>query len=265
LQGHVLIIEPLNGRIMWDKKPILQEFPSDWSVQDLVTARYYEAEEPIDKAQLHRPIHAVDVQLPQGLRLTVNRWSKHLDVIIHMQPQSGGQDGHCGNFNGDATDDTADLIKARMELKVSKKESLFPTPLFHFEGCFGEADESLPASQGSGLALEECAAACYGFALFGVHSSESHCLCASSSSTFGKPQADECNCEDLQSIGDGRSCVFAFGEKAESDIAARSACEPEVRAKAEAKCREALGKDQPEQVLQACVTDRCYGGMEFDA
>jgi len=265
LQGHVLIIEPLNGRITWDNEPILQESPSAWSVQDLITAQYHEVQEPIDKVQLHRPVHAVDVELPSGLRLTVNRWSKHLDLIIHMRPQAGGQDGHCGNFNGDVADDTVDLIKARMELKVSKKELLFQTPIFHFEGCFAEADQSLPVFQGSAVTLEGCASACYGFAYFGLHSSESDCLCGSSKSTFGQQAPDDgCNCDDLQSMVAGRSCVFAFGEKSESEMMARAACEPEVRAKAEAQCREALGKEQPKQVLEACVFDRCYGGVDFE-
>lgn len=128
LQGHVLVIEPQKGQITWDGELILREFPSEWSVQGLIAARYHEVEQPIDKAQLHRPIHAIDVELPLDVKLTVNRWSKHLDLIIHMRPQAGGQDGHCGNHNGDARDDTVDLIKARMELRVAKQDLLFPKP-----------------------------------------------------------------------------------------------------------------------------------------
>merc|ERR1712107_497788 len=69
-----------------------------------------------------------DLDLPLGVRVRVNRWAKHLDVLITMRPQAGGQDGHCGNFNGNAGDDTVDLIKGRMDLKVSKKDRLFPKP-----------------------------------------------------------------------------------------------------------------------------------------
>merc|ERR1712207_46106 len=105
---------------------ILQEFPSDWSVQDLITARYHELEEPVSKVMAHRFIHGVDVELPLGVRITVNRWSKHLDLVIHMRAQASGQDGHCGNFNRDASDDSVDLIRARMELKVSDEGLLFP-------------------------------------------------------------------------------------------------------------------------------------------
>jgi len=186
LQGHVLIIESLNGKITWDGETVLQEFPSDWSVPGLVTARYHELDEPIDKAQGHRPIHGVDVDLPLGVRLTVNRWSKHLDVVIHMQAQSGGQDGHCGNFNGDAADDTVDLIKARMELKVSMEDLLFPKP-------------------------------------------------------------------------------NPFGDDAEPKVRELSVCAPAVRNKAEAQCKGALGAKALQQVLEACVFDRCFGGAGFEA
>merc|ERR1712211_182486 len=106
-----------------------QEFPSDWSVPGLITARYHELKEPISKAMLHMPmVHGIDVELPQDLRITVNRWSKHVDLVIHMRAQAGGQDGHCGNFNGDASDDSVDVIKARMELKVPDEDLLFPKP-----------------------------------------------------------------------------------------------------------------------------------------
>merc|ERR1712107_344135 len=45
-----------------------------------------------------------------------------------MGAQASGQDGHCGNFNRDASDDSVDLIRARMELKVPDQELLFPKP-----------------------------------------------------------------------------------------------------------------------------------------
>merc|ERR1712050_404581 len=94
--------------------------------EDIVSAHYHELEEPIDKAETHRPIHGVDLDLPHGVRVTVNRWAKHLDVLIAMRPQWGGQDGHCGNLNFDAKDDTLELISARMNLRVAAQDSLFP-------------------------------------------------------------------------------------------------------------------------------------------
>jgi len=187
LQGHVLIIEPRDsGKITWDGEPVLQEFPSEWAVQDLVKVRYHEADEPIDAAQMHRPILGISVELPLGVRLVVNRWSRHLDVTIHMRPQAGGQDGHCGNFNGDSSDDTMDFIKARMDLKVSKQDCLFPKP-------------------------------------------------------------------------------NEFADDAEPMIREMSLCPPGVRAKAEARCKQAFGAAASGQVIEACISDHCFGGEGFEA
>jgi len=69
------------------------------------------------------------LKLPHSVRVTVNRWAKHLDVLISMRPQRGGQDGHCGNLNFNATDDTLELISARMNLRVSAQDSLFPVEI----------------------------------------------------------------------------------------------------------------------------------------
>merc|ERR1712137_1161977 len=111
---------------MGDGRAILQGFPSSFKAEHGVSAHYHELDEPIDKAESYRPIHGVDLILPRGVRVTVNRWAKHLDVLIAMRPQSGGQDGHCGNLNFDAADDTLELISGRMNLRVSAQDSLFP-------------------------------------------------------------------------------------------------------------------------------------------
>lgn len=128
LNNHTLVIEPMDGQITWDGAAILQDFPSSWVNESIVVAHFHQMSEPIDHAQSHRPIHGVDLELPLGVRLRVDRWAKHLDLIITMQPQGGGQDGHCGNFNGNATDDSAELIQARMDLRVLAQDLLFPTP-----------------------------------------------------------------------------------------------------------------------------------------
>merc|ERR1712039_835392 len=117
-----------------------------------------ELDEPISKAMLHMPmVHGIDVELPQDLRITVNRWSKHVDVI-----------------------------KARMELKVPDEDLLFPKP---------------------------------------------------------NPLAGD----------------------AEPKVRELSMCVPDVRAKAEAQCKESLGTHALGQVLEACVFDRCFGGEGFEA
>jgi len=59
--------------------------------------------------------------------MTINRWKENLAVSISMCPQAGGQDGHCGNYNGDASDDTAPMMLKRPEnfAEVLSRSSLF--------------------------------------------------------------------------------------------------------------------------------------------
>merc|ERR1711988_299234 len=56
--------------------------------------------------------------------LRVNRWPEHIDAIIRMPQQVSGQDGHCGNFNLNASDDSKELILQRVS-PVSASESMF--------------------------------------------------------------------------------------------------------------------------------------------
>merc|ERR1712146_823344 len=52
------------------------------------------------------------------------RWANHINLRITMPPHAG-QDGHCGNFNGDSADDTTDKIRTRVGLGVAEAHSLF--------------------------------------------------------------------------------------------------------------------------------------------
>jgi len=69
-------------------------------------------------------VSQVDVILPSLVTLKVQRQASHIDVIVVM-PQQVEQDGHCGNFNLDVSDDTEAKIKARMGEQVLQSESLF--------------------------------------------------------------------------------------------------------------------------------------------
>merc|ERR1712190_95713 len=125
LGAHMLRIEPMNGNVTWDGQPILQDIPSRFEVlSGLVSAEYLDVGRRIDPGMFHRPLRVVDVRLFPDIRLTFNRWDSHVDAHITMRRQVGGQDGLCGNFNGDFADDTTELIMAR-GAEVSAEESLF--------------------------------------------------------------------------------------------------------------------------------------------
>jgi len=59
--------------------------------------------------------------------MTINRWKQNLAVAINMCQQAGGQDGHCGNYNGNSADDSASVMLLRKEnlAQVKSTSSLF--------------------------------------------------------------------------------------------------------------------------------------------
>merc|ERR1712039_751893 len=72
----------------------------------------------------HLPRHIVHVTFPSGYTIEVMRWSNHMGMRVTMPPQPG-QDGHCGNANNNAADDTTDRIRARVGYGVPQSQSLF--------------------------------------------------------------------------------------------------------------------------------------------
>jgi hypothetical protein len=127
LHNHTLIIEPMDGgKVFWDGKQILQDFPSEFLLKGFVRVNFNSSDEHIDDAQRNFPTQTVKARLPRLVHLTVNRWAKHIDAIIRMVQQPDGQDGHCGNFNGDPDDDTLELIGKRAGAPVPAEASLFP-------------------------------------------------------------------------------------------------------------------------------------------
>eukprot|EP00440_Ansanella_granifera_P042361 gb/GFBE01045926.1/.p1 GENE.gb/GFBE01045926.1/~~gb/GFBE01045926.1/.p1 ORF type:complete len:541 (+),score=110.19 gb/GFBE01045926.1/:1-1623(+) len=127
LQNHTLIIEPMDdgGVVTWDGEPILTEMPSEF-VQPFTRIRFMEGEKHIDDVLKGYPVKLIQAYFTRNVVLTVNRWPKHIDAIIQMPQQLGGQDGHCGNFDFNVSDDTKELILARVGAAVPAEESLFP-------------------------------------------------------------------------------------------------------------------------------------------
>jgi len=127
LQGHIFALEPSVGRSMWDGHKVLTGFPSTFTIEGLIHATYSDQGKHVDPGLGGLPLKSVELELPLGIRLTVNRWPEHLDVLITMRPLPGGQDGHCGNFNGDSSDDSLELIQAREGgAPVPKESRLIP-------------------------------------------------------------------------------------------------------------------------------------------
>merc|ERR1712187_565819 len=78
-------------------------------------------------------LHVVHVTLPGGVTMQINRWNeegegRYINTKITM-PQQPGQDGQCGNFNGNALDDSRMAVRARLGKDgVPQDELYFPGP-----------------------------------------------------------------------------------------------------------------------------------------
>lgn len=125
MQGHRMEVGPMdNGQILWDGRPILRAFPSDFDTGCCGKVSYNGEGILVDTAQSHLPRHIVHMPLPHGVHIQVMRWAQHINIRIEMNAKVG-QDGHCGNFNQNKDDDTNVLITERVGNHVLQQDCLF--------------------------------------------------------------------------------------------------------------------------------------------
>jgi len=129
LQGNTMRLGTNEGLSLWNNRPILQVVNSTFLRhldESLVLAKYHNA---VQHVRDHcRTTAGVEVSLPHGIKVLLNRFDTWLGLRIHMERASGGQDGECGNFNGRPDDDSLESIEDRMDLRVGDDESLFSIP-----------------------------------------------------------------------------------------------------------------------------------------
>lgn len=132
LKGHHLIIGEEHAT--WDGMPILATFPSTFKdPEGLVNIDYNDQGELLQAGREGKLLHVLHITLPGRVTLQVNRWNeegegRYINTKITMSAQPG-QDGQCGNFNGNPADDARLLVKARLGKDgVAKEDLLFPGP-----------------------------------------------------------------------------------------------------------------------------------------
>jgi len=123
LEGNKLIIGNLGTNVTWNDENILASLPSEYH-NALISAMYHKdsmlVQDPTRKANAP----GVDIELPLGVKLMVNRGKNGLGLKITMHKQEE-QDGECGNFNADKSDDTDELISQRLGKGVKPYEVMF--------------------------------------------------------------------------------------------------------------------------------------------
>jgi len=119
LKGNTLIIGPLTAT--WNGAPILTEFPSHFNRSGL-SVDYGNAGILVDAAINAQKKKIVHVKIADGTaegitiqvnRRTGSRGNEYVNWKISMHSRHG-QDGHCGNFNGNAVDDDRLAVLARL-------------------------------------------------------------------------------------------------------------------------------------------------------
>jgi len=103
---------------------VFASFPSSYRSADGTFTVAYDAEGQVpDVVPEGNEKRVVHMTLPLGIRVDVFQWSNYVDVQVRMTAQPG-QDGVCGNFNGDNSDDTTQSIMQRIGARVRPTESL---------------------------------------------------------------------------------------------------------------------------------------------
>jgi len=117
LKGHILRVSATS--VTWDGAPILAAFPSTFQADGVIDAAYNDHGHVLQPhRELGKTLKVLHFNLPEGMILQVNQWTNpeegfFINVEVEMDPQVG-QDGHCGNFNGNAADDDRLAIRGRL-------------------------------------------------------------------------------------------------------------------------------------------------------
>jgi len=122
MNGNKLIIGALDDNVTYNGNEILGAQESKFEVSGLIKAERHVQARLVQNTDSINP--GIDVELPEGVKLLINRQGHYINVQIKMPPAEGGQDGFCGNFNGNGDDDSLEFIEARNP-RVAESDSLF--------------------------------------------------------------------------------------------------------------------------------------------
>mmetsp|Transcript_38798 Transcript_38798/g.89551 ORF Transcript_38798/g.89551 Transcript_38798/m.89551 type:complete len:966 (+) Transcript_38798:91-2988(+) len=269
LKGNLLMVEPLDGSVKWNGVAVVTTFPSTFEAPDLIYIRYHDRAEVVRTGGNHRSIKGLEIMLPLGVRITVNRFSGHLDVLITMHTLPGGLDGHCGNCNHDETDDTRQKIYERSGQPCEPREDLFTVKEYSPVGCYVEDlnDRDLTVKKDINMNDEECSMACVDYKWFGIQLN-GQCFCGD---TYGKHgEADACNCPHEEGatgdVGAGKQCIYGyFDSEQPPEQTLEDDCDAELKEKAEKLCGDAFASEEVDDphMKKLCMADVCFGSDEF--
>jgi len=276
LQGNTFVIEQTEGgKVYWNEHEVLFDGQNEFQVHGLISARAHTNHSGVVHnrfgPQLRRRniVQTVDIDLPLGVTARVNRLSYRIDLRISMRQLPGGQDGHCGNFNGEVSDDDTESINSRFGHQVLGEDLLFGKKDYEYVGCFGDLNEDrdLPVQmkgrhhRGKHIDIVGCSTLCSGYKFF-ARQHRGKCFCGNSYGKHGP--AVGCNC-DRANAGRSRNCVYKLVDAAQTPKAFDiEDCPQERRTLGAYECGKKIRQDEHSAVFfDACVFDFCIGGSEF--
>merc|ERR1712190_219111 len=115
MKGHVLRVSSMTAT--YDGQSICTGFPSSFS-NDIIQIQYNSMGGALQNGREGKALHVMHITLPNNVQIQINRWNEpnegsYINVKV-MMPKQPGQDGHCGNFNGNQVDDDRLQIRARV-------------------------------------------------------------------------------------------------------------------------------------------------------
>jgi len=126
MQGHKIKVDSMLGSIECDGSGILRNFGQANCGPGSIMFDSQGA--LVDSAMAFLPHKVVHMDLPEDVTLQVNRWPNFINAKVMMSKRSG-QDGVCGNFNGDPRDDMGKELHERFGHGCSQSEDMFATPI----------------------------------------------------------------------------------------------------------------------------------------
>lgn len=114
---------PDGAKVYWNEEEILTTMGSTFK-NELIAITYTNNTRLVqDQDRMAK--QGFEISLPFSIQMLVNRGKNGLGLEISMPKLPGGQDGECGNFNGDSSDDTAELIADRVGIQIRPCDLLF--------------------------------------------------------------------------------------------------------------------------------------------
>lgn len=266
MNDQVLIIDGPSQKVQLDGAEILAagsvwSFDGDGPLAGLHIDRQFAEAEANNEL-----VDTVILRLQQGaITIRVNVWPNgHIDSAISMRPLSG-QDGWCGNFNGDDSDDELVNLNERFPaMSNDDPERLFRTRNTDFIGCYAAdwTSGNMRAAPGDGYTVNECASACHASNFFARRNGE-RCYCGDShdfqvahfshQAKCHACQSDPNTWDDLFSMENGADCVFSFLGPNREEL---SLDDCPNRQAAETHCGNLHSDD--EEAHNDCVFDACF-------